>query len=103
VLRGNEKLEFSLLNSLTANRNLHLNFAVESSSGAKMVTRDRGALAQKSKVRGRPFKLGNPGRPPGSKNKTTRVVEQLVDNQAEKLTRKLVELALAGDVRCLQY
>jgi hypothetical protein len=31
------------------------------------------------------------------------LVEQLVDNDAEKLTRKLVQLALAGDVRCLQY
>jgi hypothetical protein len=61
------------------------------------------ALEQPSKVRGRPFQPGNPGRPPGSKNKTTHFVEQLLHNDAEKLTRKLVELALAGDVRCLLY
>jgi hypothetical protein len=54
-------------------------------------------------VRGRPFKPGNPGRPPGSKNKTTRMLEELVEGEAEKLTRKHLELALAGDVRCLHY
>jgi hypothetical protein len=60
-------------------------------------------LERPSKVRGRPFQPGNPGRPPGSKNQLTRLVEQLVDNDAEKLTRKMIQLALAGDVRCLQY
>jgi hypothetical protein len=54
-------------------------------------------------TRGRPFQPGNPGRPPGAKNRTTRLVEQLVGDEAERLTRKLIELALAGDVRCLQY
>jgi hypothetical protein len=68
-----------------------------------MVARDRSTLAQRSKVRGRPFKLGNPGRPAGSKNKTTRLVEQLVDNDAAKLTQKMIQLALAGSVPCLQY
>src|SRR6516225_5337941 len=53
-----------------------------------MVARNRGALAQKQKVRGRPFQPGNPGRPPGSKNKTTRLVEQLVEGDAEKLSEK---------------
>jgi hypothetical protein len=53
------------------------------------------------KVRGRPFQPGNTGRPPGSKNKTTRLVEQLLDDEAETLTRKLIQLALNGNVRCL--
>ena len=68
-----------------------------------MVTRDRGPLAQKPKIRGRPFQPGNSGRPPGSKNKTTRLVEQLVAGDAEKLGRKMIELAKQGNVRCLEY
>jgi hypothetical protein len=59
--------------------------------------------SEKSPVRGRPFKHGNPGRPPGSKNKTTKILEELVEGKAEKLIEKLIELALDGDVRCLQY
>jgi hypothetical protein len=64
---------------------------------------DRGALAQKPKIRGRPFQPGNPGRPPGSRNKTTRLVERLVEGDAEKLSRKMIELAKKGNVRCLEY
>ena len=55
------------------------------------------------KVRGRPFQPGNPGRPPGSKNHVTRLVEHLLANDAEKLTRTLLEKALSGDVKCLQF
>ena len=54
------------------------------------------------KVRGRPFKRGNPGRPPGSKNKITQIVEQLAEGQAEPLVQKVLELAQAGDVSCLR-
>ena len=54
------------------------------------------------KIRGRPFRPGNPGRPPGSKNQTTRLLEQLVAGEAEKVAKKAVELALAGNVRCIQ-
>lgn len=54
------------------------------------------------KVRGRPFQPGNPGRPPGAKNRTTRLVEQLVDGEGEKIARKLIELATGGNVRCLE-
>jgi Family of unknown function (DUF5681) len=50
------------------------------------------------KFRGRPFKLGNPGRPPGSKNKVTQIVEQLAEGQAEQVVQKVLEQALAGDV-----
>jgi hypothetical protein len=52
------------------------------------------------KPRGRPFKPGNPGRPPGSRNKITQMVEQLAEAQAEQLVQKVLELALAGDVSC---
>jgi hypothetical protein len=54
------------------------------------------------KVRGRPFQRGNPGRPLGAKNQTTRLVEHLVDGEAEKIARKLIELATNGNVRCLE-
>jgi hypothetical protein len=50
------------------------------------------------KVRGRPFQPGNPGRPSGSKNKTTQALEHLADGQAEQVWRKVVDQALAGDV-----
>ena len=54
------------------------------------------------KVRGRPFKQGNPGRPPGSKNKVTEILEQLAEGQAEQIFQKVSELAQAGDVSCLR-
>jgi len=50
------------------------------------------------KVRGRPFQPGNPGRPLGSKNKTTQALEHLAEGQAEQVWRKVVDQALAGDV-----
>jgi hypothetical protein len=50
------------------------------------------------KARGRPFKPGNPGRPPGSKNKVTQIVEQLAEGQAEQVMQKVLEQALGGDV-----
>ena len=54
-------------------------------------------------IRGRPFKPGNPGRPRGSKNKMTRLLEELVAGEGEKLAQKAVELALAGNVKCLHF
>jgi hypothetical protein len=73
----------------------------------KMVDRIRPqeepTIIEPSRVRGRPFPKGNPGRRLGSKNQTTKMVEALVDGEAPKLTRKLLDLALGGDVRCLQF
>jgi hypothetical protein len=62
-----------------------------------------GSAASQSRVRGRPFQLGNPGRPPGSKNKLTRFLEELVENEGEEITRKLVEQAKEGKLRPLLY
>jgi hypothetical protein len=62
------------------------------------------SLSNGSRVRGRPFQRGNPGRPPGSKNKVTRMLEELVEGEAEKLVQKAIDKALRGDdVRCLHY
>jgi len=46
---------------------------------------------------------GNPnGRPPGARNKATETAELLLDGEAAALTRKAVELALAGDAVALR-
>jgi hypothetical protein len=55
---------------------------------------------------GRPFakgRSGNPsGRRPGSRNKATLAAAALLDGEFEALTRKAVELALAGDPTALR-
>ena len=46
---------------------------------------------------------GNPaGRPRGSRNSATLAVEAMLDGEAEALTRKAIELALAGDTFALK-
>lgn len=56
--------------------------------------------------RGRPFppgQSGNPaGRPKGTRNRATLALEELLDGQAEALTKKAIELALAGDLTALR-
>ncbi|WP_416896320.1 MAG: DUF5681 domain-containing protein [Minwuia sp.] len=50
-----------------------------------------------------PGQSGNPaGRPRGALNKTTLAVLELLDGEAEGLTRKAVELALDGDTTALR-
>src|SRR5215217_606904 len=48
------------------------------------------------------FRRGNPGRPPGARNKATLAALALLEGEAEALTRRCVELALAGDVTALR-
>jgi hypothetical protein len=61
---------------------------------------------QPGRGRGRPFAKGasgNPaGRPRGCRDKPNRAAELLLDGEAEALTRKAVELALAGDASALR-
>jgi hypothetical protein len=58
------------------------------------------------KARGRPFERGRSGnasgRPKGHRNKATMAMEELLDGEAEALTRKLVEKALEGDIAALR-
>ena len=54
------------------------------------------------KTRGRPFEKGNPGRPKGSRHRTTLAIDALLDGEAEALTRKAVELAKGGDTVALR-
>jgi len=55
---------------------------------------------------GRPFpkgQSGNPaGRPAGSRNKSTLAAQALLEGEAEALTRKAVELAMAGNALALK-
>ena len=51
----------------------------------------------------RPGVSGNPaGRLRGTKNRATKAAEELLEGEAEALTRKAVELALAGDTVALR-
>jgi hypothetical protein len=54
------------------------------------------------KPRGRPFEPGNSGRPAGSKNRTTQLLKQLADGEAEQIIQKVLEKAKAGDDACLR-
>ena len=52
-------------------------------------------------ARGR-FRPGNPGRPKGARHKTTLAIEAILEGQAEKLTEKAIQMALAGDVTAMR-
>jgi len=46
---------------------------------------------------------GNPGgRPLGSQNKSTLIMESMMQGDAEKLTRKLLDMASAGDIGAMR-
>ena len=50
-----------------------------------------------------PGQSGNPnGRPPGSRNKTTVAIEQLLEDAAETIARKAIELAKSGDTALIR-
>jgi hypothetical protein len=67
---------------------------------------DADVTAPKQRQRGRPFqkgRSGNPaGRPPGTRNATTVLAEQLLDDEAERLVRVVIDKALAGDLTALR-
>jgi len=46
---------------------------------------------------------GNPkGKPKGTRNRTTVISQNLLEGEAEALVRKVVQLALEGDLTCLR-
>ena len=59
--------------------------------------------SESKRDRGRPFKKGNGGRRPGSKNRTTVVAEALLNGEEVYLVRKAIELAKAGDTQMLKF
>jgi hypothetical protein len=48
------------------------------------------------------FTSGNPGRPPGARHKATVAALALLEGEADRLTRKAIEVALTGDVTALR-
>jgi hypothetical protein len=48
------------------------------------------------------FKPGNPGKPKGARHRVSLAVEALLAGEAEALTRKAIESALAGDSTALR-
>jgi uncharacterized protein DUF5681 len=53
---------------------------------------------RKQDTRFKPGQSGNPaGKAKGTRHRATLAVEELLDGDAEKLTRKAIEMALAGD------
>jgi hypothetical protein len=48
------------------------------------------------------FAPGNPGRPKGARHRTSLAIEELLDGEAEALTRKAIELAKGGDMTALR-
>jgi hypothetical protein len=59
--------------------------------------------AARPKSRGKPFAKGNPGRKPGSKNRSTRLVEALGTVDATQLVQKSYELACSGNVPLMKF
>jgi hypothetical protein len=51
----------------------------------------------------KPGQSGNPnGRPQGARNRATLAAEELLDGEAENLTRKAIDLAMKGDIQALR-
>lgn len=48
------------------------------------------------------FAPGNPGKPPGTRNKITVAIESLLEGQWETLTKTALQMALRGDVTALR-
>ncbi len=48
------------------------------------------------------FRRGNPGRPKGSRHKTTRAILALLEGDADAITRKCIEAAQAGDLTAIR-
>lgn len=71
-----------------------------------MSERDDKEQSQKSRYSGRnpdgTFAPGNPGKPKGLRHKTTRAMQNFLSGEADALTRKAVEMALAGDTTALR-
>src|SRR3954454_19391456 len=76
----------------------------------RVPVRRRGCMSAAAKTageqRGRSFQRGQSGNPHGrsvgSRHRTTLALDALLEGEAERLTRKAVELALQGDITALK-
>jgi hypothetical protein len=49
-----------------------------------------------------PGQSGNPaGRPPGARNRATRLIETMLDGEADAIIRKVIDMAKAGDIHAI--
>jgi hypothetical protein len=64
--------------------------------------RKNGGTTRRKVPEGKRFQPGNPGRPPGSRNKTTLALEALLDGEAEEIARKAIEMAKEGDATAMR-
>jgi uncharacterized protein DUF5681 len=87
----------------TAKEKLVLVDSLQKQEGRDTRGRFRKGQSGNPEGRFRKGQSGNPnGRPLGARNKATETAELLLDGEAEALTRKAVELALAGDAMALR-
>lgn len=50
-----------------------------------------------------PGASGNPaGRPPGARNRSTQAALELLEGEAQAITKKAIDLALAGDIQAIR-
>lgn len=66
------------------------------------MSQDETPRSRNVKTRGRPFEHGNPGRPRGSRHRTTLAIEALLEGQHEALTKAAIDKALEGDTVALR-
>ena len=66
------------------------------------MSRSGGNVPKSATPRGRQFANGNPGRPQGSKNRTTLLAASLLEGKCDKLLGKAFKLAEAGNVPMLK-
>lgn len=71
------------------------------SDSPKSKSRNSGSVADGRNPDGT-FAKGNPGRPRGTRLRVTRAVEELMEGEAEALTRKAIEMALGGDTTAIR-
>lgn len=51
----------------------------------------------------KPGQSGNPaGKPVGARHRATMLAEQMIGDEAERVIRKVIDLALTGDITCLR-
>lgn len=55
-----------------------------------------------AKTRGKPFAVGNPGKPKGARSRVTIAIEALLQGQHEALTQAAIDKALEGDTVALR-
>jgi hypothetical protein len=91
------------MGAMTAKEKCMLVDSLQKQEGRDARGRFRKGRSGNPEGRFRKGESGNPnGRPAGARNKATETAELLLDDEAEALTRKAVELALEGDAMALR-